>query len=114
MIHRAIVSVALVCSALILASFVMFARDQLAGAAKHQANQVSASSPAQPTAPAKPKPQGQPGRFINGAAAKLTSPFSSIVHSSNAWVKHALPTVFALLVYGFGLGYLARYSSGWS
>lgn len=114
MVHRAIVSAALVCSALVLASFAMFARDQLAGAAKQQANAVSASTPSQPAAPAKPKPEGQPGRFINGAAAKLTSPFSSIVHSSNAWVRHTAPAIFALLVYGLGLGYLARYSRGWS
>jgi hypothetical protein len=112
MIHRAIVSIALVCSGLVLASFVMFARDQVAGAAKQQANAVSASAPTQPVAPPKHKQAAQPGRFIRGAASKLTAPFDSIIHSNNAWVGRIIPTLLALLVYGVGLGYLARYSQG--
>jgi hypothetical protein len=111
-IHRAIVSIALVCSGLVLASFVMFARDQLAGAAKQQASAVSASVPTQPAAAPKHKQQGQPGRFINTAAGKLTSPFASIIHSNNAWVDRIIPSLLALLAYGGGLGYLARYSQG--
>lgn len=114
MIHRALVSAALICCGLVLASFVMFTRDQLAGAAKQQANAVTATAPAQPATPAKHATEGQPGRFIRGAAADLTSPFASIVHSSNDWVRHILPTAFALLVYGLGLGYLARYSRGFA
>ena len=40
-----------------------------------------------------------------------SAPFDAIVESTNQWVKHGLPAVFALLVYGLGLGYLARYAS---
>jgi len=105
--------IALVCSGLVLASFVMFARDQIAGAAKVQANAVSSTAPNQTTAP-KAKQQGQPGRFIDDAASKLTSPFSSIIQSGSAWVKHGVPTIVALLVYGVGLGYLARFSRGFA
>jgi hypothetical protein len=112
-IHRAIVLVALVCSGLVLASFVMFARDQIAGAAKVQANSVSSPVANRTTAP-KAKQQGQPGRFIDDAASKLTSPFSSIIQSGSAWVEHGIPTILALLVYGVGLGYLARYSRGFA
>lgn len=110
-IHRAIVSVALVLSGLVLASFVMFARDQIAGASKVQANELSSSSTTQPAAP-KARRQGEPGRFINSAASKLTSPFGSIVQSGSAWVERGVPTILALLVYGLGLGYLARFSRG--
>ncbi|HWC87264.1 MAG TPA: hypothetical protein VG388_12045 [Solirubrobacteraceae bacterium] len=111
-IHRAIVLIALVCSGLVLASFVMFARDQIAGASKTQANAVSASVPTQPVAAAKRKPEAQPGRFINDAAGRLTSPFDSIIHSNSAWVERSVPAIIAVLVYGFGLGYLARYTRG--
>jgi hypothetical protein len=111
--YRLIRSVAFVCCALVLASFGIFARDQVAGASKQQANAV-ASAPVGPPVPAQPKQEGQPGRFINGAAGKLTSPFQSIVRSGSAWVEHGLPTIFALLVYGVGLGYLARYSRGFA
>jgi hypothetical protein len=113
-IHRAIVLVALACSGLVLASFVMFARDQISGAAKQQANAVSSPPPGQVPVPSKPKPQGQPGRFIDGAASDLTSPFRSIVQSGSAWVQRGIPTVLALLVYGVGLGYLARFSRGFA
>jgi hypothetical protein len=113
-IHRAIVLVALACSGLVLASFVMFARDQISGAAKQQANAVSSPPPGQAAVPSKPKAQGQPGRFIDGAAADLTSPFRSIVQSGSAWVQHGIPTLIALLVYGVGLGYLARFSRGFA
>jgi hypothetical protein len=44
----------------------------------------------------------------------LTSPFRSIVQSDSQWVLHGVPTIFALLVYGVGLGYLARFSRGTS
>jgi hypothetical protein len=111
-IHRAIVLVAFVCCGLVLASFVMFARNQIAGAAKVQANAVTSSSTASPVPTA--KKQGQPGRFIDGAARKLTSPFASIVQSGSAWVQRGVPAIFALLVYGVGLGYLARYSRGFA
>jgi hypothetical protein len=111
-IHRALVVIALVCSGLVLASFVIFARDQIAGAAKVQANAVTSSATA-PAAP-KAKERSQPGRFIVGAAGKLTSPFSSIIQSGSAWVKRGIPTILALLVYGVGLGYLARYSRGFA
>jgi hypothetical protein len=36
------------------------------------------------------------------------------VQSDNPWIKHALPAVFALLVYGVGIGYAARFTRGMS
>ncbi|HWF74993.1 MAG TPA: hypothetical protein VG186_16705 [Solirubrobacteraceae bacterium] len=113
MIHRALVLVALACSGFVAASFVMFARDQIAGASKQQAAAVY-STPAGQVVPVKPKQEGQPGRFINGAARDLTSPFRSIVQSGSAWVQRGVPTVLALLVYGVGLGYLARFTRGFA
>jgi hypothetical protein len=92
----------------------MFVRDQVAGAAKVQATAVTGPAPAQGAAPQQPKQQGQPGRFIDGAASKLTSPFNSIIQSGSAWVKRGVPTILALLVYGVGIGYLARYSRGFA
>jgi hypothetical protein len=99
------------CCALVILSFAMFARDQMAGASANQQTELaSGSNTPTPAAPA--KPHAQPRRFIDGAAKDLTAPFDAVVQSNNVWVKNALPAVFALLVYGLGLGYLARYSSG--
>jgi hypothetical protein len=115
-VHRVIVTVAFACCALVLASFVMFTRDQLAGASKQQQNALVSNGPttSAPTPVATKKPQAQPGRFIDGAASTLTSPFRSVVQSDNQWVVHGLATAFALLAYGAGLGFLARYSRGFS
>jgi hypothetical protein len=101
---------AFACCALVVASFGMFARDQMAGASEHQQTELVAG--AQPTtASSAPVKHAQPRRFIDSAAKVLTKPFDAIVQSSNAWVKHGLPALFALLVYGLGLGYLARFSA---
>jgi len=101
---------AFVCCALVVVSFAMFARDQMAGASQHQQTELIAG--AHPTAPSAPaKPHAQPRRFIDSAAKILTSPFEAIVQSTNLWVKHGLPALFAVLVYGLGLGYLARFSA---
>ena len=113
-IHRVLVLTALVCCTLVACSFVLFADDQLAGASKHQQTELVGGTPAKPApAPARKQP-GQPRRFIDAAASDLTSPFHSVVHSGNAWAERAVPTVLALLVYGLGLGYLARFSRGLS
>jgi hypothetical protein len=113
-ISRTIKLVSFACCALVVLSFTMFARDQMAGASVHQQTELTAGNNAASTPAAPSKPEGQPGRFINQAAKTLTSPFHAIVRSSNAWVQHGLPAIVALLVYGLGFGYLARYSSGLS
>jgi hypothetical protein len=40
----------------------------------------------------------------------LTEPFRTLIHSNSQWVGRAVSTLLALLVYGLGLGYLARYA----
>jgi hypothetical protein len=111
-IHRGLVLVAFACCALCVASFGMFARDQLAGASKHQQQLISSGAPQTQGVPAISSHHAQPRRFIDAAAQALISPFRSLVQSDSQWVLHGVPTLFALLVYGVGLGFLARYQSG--
>jgi hypothetical protein len=109
-ISRALRLTAFACCVLIVASFAMFARDQMAGASQHQQTELVAG--AHPTvASSAPVKHAQPRRFIDSAAKALSKPFAAIVQSNNVWVKQGLPAVFALLVYGLGLGYLARFSA---
>jgi hypothetical protein len=109
-ISRVLRLVAFVCCALVVASFGLFARDQMAGASQHQQTElVAGAHPTVATTPA--KPHAQPRRFIDDAAKVLTTPFDAVVQSTNLWVKHGLPALFAVLVYGLGLGYLARFSA---
>jgi hypothetical protein len=47
---------------------------------------------------------------IDEFAKALTSPFDSATESSNSeWVKRGVGLLIALLVYGFGLGFIARF-----
>ena len=111
MIHRALVLASIVCCGLVAVSFTLFARDQLSGASKNQVAQLEATATLSgPPAPAHVK--AQPRRFIDGAAHTLTAPFDGIIATDSEWVGHGAPTFFALLVYGVGLGYLARYTRG--
>ncbi len=111
MIHRLLVWAALISSALLLASFVMFVHDEAAAGSQHQQSElVGGTTTAVPAA----VHHSQPRAFIDGAARALTSPFRSFVHSTNAWAVRGLPIVLGLLVYGIGLGFLARYTRGLS
>jgi hypothetical protein len=110
-ISRAFRLIGLVCCLLVVASFALFARDQVAGASKHQQTELLAgASPSAASDSASTRP-AQPRRFIDDSAKVLLKPFDAIVRSGNPWVRHGLPTLFALIGYGLGLGYLARYSA---
>ena len=50
---------------------------------------------------------------VDGAAQHLREPFAwAVPAGSGAWHTLLVPTVLALLVYGFGLGYVARFTNG--
>jgi hypothetical protein len=43
----------------------------------------------------------------------LVSPFAFVADGSgSSWMRRGAPAVLALLVYGFGLSFLARYARG--
>lgn len=108
-INRLLTYASFVCCALVIASFGMFARDQMAGASAHQQSELAAGVPATAGSSAPVDVHHhQPRVFIDAAASDLTSPFRAILHSNSEWVLHIFPAVCALLVYGLGLGFLAR------
>jgi hypothetical protein len=109
-VHRALITSALICSGLVLASFGLFAHDQISGASQHQVTEIASGAPTSPgVTPVNPH-HAQPRRFIDGAAHTLTAPFRSLFQSSSQWAQRGFVTICALLLYGFGLGFLARYS----
>ena len=43
----------------------------------------------------------------------LVAPFAPVTDSSSSsWVRRGIPTLLALVVYGFGLAFLARFMHG--
>jgi hypothetical protein len=95
---------------IVVASFVTFAVEQTKSASGRQQEQLA--SPAEATAAAaKPPPAHHKSgvhKALDEASAELTSPFAGIVSGSSEWATRGFKLALALLVYGFGLGYLAR------
>jgi hypothetical protein len=104
-------------SVILVLSFVMFVTDQSeTGTAHEVATLNSENGPTTtPEAPAQaPKPpakqHGEPRKTIDDVATKLTKPFDGLVKSSTSkWVRKGVPTLIALLLFGFGLSVLAGY-----
>jgi hypothetical protein len=98
-----------------IASFALFVVNQTSGASTHQ--QELLGGPATPT-PARGTPpstatspghEGSVHKAIDDASNALTTPFSGVTAgSSSQWVIRAANLLLALLVYGFGIGFLAR------
>jgi hypothetical protein len=109
-ISSALRFVSIVSCLLVATSFVLFAHDQIAGASVHQVDALQVHPQARAVPSKLANKHGQPRQFIDASAKALDSPFVALVHSPNEWITHGFPAVCALLVYGVGLGYLARFA----
>jgi hypothetical protein len=107
----------ILCTVFVLLSFAFFAIDQSRAGSQSSQRGIAADGPppalvagqAQP-AP-KAKRHGVVRRAIDDVDRRLVDPFNGLAAgSSNDWVKRGIPTLFALLVYGFGLSFIARYA----
>jgi hypothetical protein len=89
---------------IVVVSFAIFAIGQTSKASTHQQNKVNET-----TTTTQPSHESAAHEAIDEVAGKFTSPFSGITaHSNSEWVVRGVGTLMALLVYGLGLGYLAR------
>jgi hypothetical protein len=96
-----------------IAWFGAFALDQTSSASNHQQAEVNSAAPPGLTTETtgSSKPGGESGfhEALDKASSTLTSPFSSVTTSlSRGWTIHVVDTLLMLLVYGLGLGFLAR------
>ena len=99
--------------AIVVLSFALFVIDQAGNASAHQQNEVNASAPGgapPPKAKSKAKQHKSDLReTIDEASSTITSPFAGVVTGThNEWATRGVRMLLALLVYGFGIGYLAR------
>lgn len=99
-----------VACAIVAVSFGLFVVNQTGSASTHQQDALAGTNGG-PAAPAA-APSGKEGgvhRLIDEAAAQLTSPFARITSGSTSqWVIRGAGTAMALVVYGIGVGFLAR------
>src|SRR6476469_3171249 len=105
----------ILCSLVLLASFAMFASDQAGAGSKHTVAEINAGDSTRTVAaqqPAKPaKKHGQVRTAIDDVNAKLVSPFSGLVTNGSPWTKHIVEGLLGFLVFGLGLGFVARYAA---
>ncbi|MBA3808507.1 MAG: hypothetical protein H0X28_08970 [Solirubrobacterales bacterium] len=91
---------------IVIASFVSFAVVQTKSASGEQA--ASAGGAAKPIPSERSRHEGSVRKALDEASAELTSPFDGIIHSSSEWATRGFKLLLTLIVYGFGLGFLAR------
>jgi hypothetical protein len=96
---------------IVIASFAVFAVNQTKSASNHQQEQLA--TPAEQAqlaaAPAPPKHhESAVHEVLDEVSGELTSPFSGLAAGSSEWANRGATLLLALLIYGFGLGYLAR------
>jgi hypothetical protein len=98
---------------IVAASFLVFAVQQTKGASNQQSEQLNSEVPgAQPTAPAPAHRESSVHKTLDEASGKLTSPFNSVISpSAGQWADRGVKLLLALVVYGFGLGYIVRFLS---
>jgi hypothetical protein len=119
MLESALRSLAILASAIVALSFGLFAIDETRAASDQTAAQLAGRDAARS---ADPSPAEERAReqahtsvreLIDDGNDLLTAPFAGIVSdSASRWTRRGVPTIFALLVFGFGLGYLARFTQG--
>jgi hypothetical protein len=109
----------MVASALVLISFALFAIDETRDAAKNSAAAVAgldatgSSDPSTSEERARERAHGTAREAIDDANDVLVSPFAFVAEDSgSSWVRRGAPAALALLVYGFGVSFLARYARG--
>ena len=102
-----------------LLGFGLFVVQEATGASEQSTAEIAGD---RQVVAASPSPRQERLRERQNSAARevvddvddvLLAPFAWAAPSgSGAWAQRGLPTLLALLVYGFGLGYLARFTRG--
>jgi hypothetical protein len=99
---------------IVIASFAIFVVHQATDASNQQQNELNSGLPPGTTAATLPTSsntdhKSTAHRVIDEASDKITSPFKALTSgTSNLWAKHGVNLVMTLLIYGFGLSFLAR------
>ena len=116
MIERALRTVAIVLSLIVALGFCFFAVDEFDRASSTQRERLQGYERADPTAMGEREREKRNSSFreyIDDGNDILLKPFAGIVsETSGRWTQRGVPTLLGLLLYGFLIGYLARYAKG--
>jgi hypothetical protein len=95
---------------IVIVSFAIFAIGQTKAASAHQTEAISNPGIVGTSSAGKASTHDSSlHKDIDEASEQLTSPFAGVVSgSSSEWIIRGVKLLLALVVYGFGLSYLAR------
>ena len=106
-------------SLVVAAGFIAFAADEMDRGSKTQQQALGqetgvAAAGVEPAPSfederARERQHGSVREAIDDANDVLLGPFGDVVNSTSNWVTRGVPTILALLIYGFGLGMLANF-----
>ncbi len=103
-------------SLLVAAGFVLFAVDDFSRASAQSRDRIAGFEKTSPTAAGERTRESRNGKvreFVDDANDVLLRPFAGLSESaSSRWVQRGVPALLGLLVYGFLLGYVARFAHG--
>jgi len=110
---------AVVLSVLVALGWVLFAVDETSAASRETAAEVAGQDAVRRADPtprqerARERTHGKVREGIDDANDVLLKPFAAAVGGSGStWVRRSIPALLGLLLYGFVLGFLARYARG--
>jgi hypothetical protein len=112
---RALRLLSLALCAIVVLSFGLFASDQAGTGSRDARAGEGDPTLVATTATAPAAAAGEHGARarVDDAARRLREPFAwAVPAGSGAWPTLLVPTALAVLVYGFGLGFLARFTNG--
>lgn len=119
MLERLLRSFAALASLFVIAGWGLFAADGARSASDATRTEIEGRQAARS---AGPTPEQERARELANSDAReviddvndvLLSPFAPVTEDSGSrWARRSVPAAIALLVYGFGGGYLARYAQG--
>jgi hypothetical protein len=114
--ERILRTAAILICAVVVISFALFAIDELNGASRRNETKLAQDLEANPPPAAerqREKDHGSVREAIDDANDVVVSPFEGVVSNDDSrWTQRGVPALLALLVFGFGLGFLARFMRG--
>jgi hypothetical protein len=118
-IERVLRLAAVACSLLVIAGWGWFAVDQTSAASKTTQAEIAGDAASQDPSPdpdterERERTNSRVHEWVDDANDVLLRPFASVADgSSSKWVRRSIPAILALIVYGLGLGMLARVAAG--
>jgi len=115
-LERPLRILAVVLSLTVATGFVLFAFDDFARASNESRDRIAGNARPDPTPRAERERERRNSRVreaIDDANDVILRPFSGLVaNDGSRWVQRGVPALLGLLVYGFLLGYIARFARG--